>query len=179
MALNITDGSASAEAYADEAYALTYFSTHLLKDRWQRLVDRAMDAAALLAAMPIIENQFYTGLRTTVTQALEFPRTGQYQSHSSESVNEIMEGSWTDKRGRVWLNDETPTPIKQAHCELALIVGENEDWFDHRYKEKTINVGDTKIKAFTGRELIELPNPVYRLLRPFLVYDRQTGGTIR
>lgn len=179
MALNATDGNASAEVYADEAYALAYFATHLLKDRWQAVVDKGKDAAALLAAMPILEDQEYMGLRSTTTQALEFPRTAPYINRTAEAATSIVEDSWTDKRGRVWLSDETPKPVKQAHCELALIVGENEDWFEHRYKEKAIKTGETKITARVGRELVGLPNAVFRLLRPFLLNDRESGRTIR
>lgn len=179
MALVITAGSTSANSYADATYADTYFQTHLMRDRWTVIRDAAMSEAALLAAMPIIEEQDYLGVKKTTTQALNFPRVGEYMPRSWTSPDAASGTDWTDHRGRVWDGESVPSPISDAQCELALIMAENDSWFEHKYASKQITTGSAEVAALVGRDLQELPHSVYRLIAPFVKTTHAGGRLVR
>ncbi len=175
MALIVTAGAANAQSYADADFALAYFATHLQREGWTAIVNVDTAEASLLAAMPMMEDQAYVGYRVTDNQALEFPRIAEYDPNAWTVSSSVAANSWTDARGRTWSSTAVPVPVQQAQCELALIIGSNPEWLEHRYSGKTVKAGNAEIKVKTEDDLTQLPHLVFRLLRPFLATTLSGG----
>lgn len=179
MALTITPGAANAVSYADETYARTYFATTPRNSRWQAL-DADMQTAWLLEAMRSLEAQEYLGKRSNpiadTRQALEWPRKASHLLNRNSSTGG---GSWEDRRGRTWEDDEIPDDIKKAQCEMALALAENDQYFNDRHKSRTISAGDVQIVFNTGKDLGTLCPLAYFLLQPFLTQMKGNGRVVR
>lgn len=183
MALVTTVGSATANSYADAAFAVTFFTSIGLLSDWTTY-NSGSDEAMLLRAMAVIESKDYMGSRANndnIKQALEFPRTVTH--YLGIDPVRLSGTTWTDKRGKEWLDDEIPTPIKQAQCWQAMAeavnvyrqtneAGEEEEFWAGSVRIRTNPTGSQlKVKSDGSSASVKL------LLRPFLA--REFGQTIR
>lgn len=107
MALVVEDGSglANAESYASADETAAYFTLRGKGDAWSDLEDQ--EAALRLATdyMAQVYRGQWAGMRTTATQALDWPRT---------------DVPWEDSPAGVYASDVIPVEVKQACMELAL-----------------------------------------------------------
>jgi len=156
--LDTTVGGATANSYADTAFA----TAHLAKKR-----DVANWPAAttdqeklLLEAMTPLEAKEYWGIIANAAQVLRFPR---------EDTGDT-EGFY-DSHGRRWLASAIPTPIKEAQVEIALAIAQVRASFTgsgvrvRRYRTTDL---EAEIAGDGGSES-DLPINVTALLAPFLV----------
>lgn len=186
MALDTTIGGTASDSYADANFATTYFTSIGKLADWQTYATSSTIAEQLLRrAMQAIENQDYLGGRANSDaengnyQALEFPRRASF--HVGRNV--ATDGaSWTDKRGRIWADDEIPTPIKQAQCEQALSFGQVGNVLaNDQYKRITTRAGSTTLERKTAEDYG--PNWISpdakMLLSPFLARGKGNGRTAR
>lgn len=167
MPLIITVGAANANSYADKAFATACFDPTLRAARWQAVVNTARDEAALFEAMKFIEAVQLAGLRVNETQALEFPR---YGGPVDPLRTRVPSDKLRDLNGRLWGTDVIPEPVKQAQCEQALALVENDLWLDRKHKSMAINSGGLEAQFKVDGELGPLCDEALRLLEPFMLY---------
>ena len=176
MALVTTVGSASADSYADEAFATAFFTSLGILSEWTTYA--ADDEEMLRRAMGELEARDYMGGRanndaaTGVYQALEFPRKVTFYLGAMSATDGTI---WTDTRGRRYTDDEVPTPIKRAQCWLAMAAGvdeyrlanEPDEVSEIRTGRVTLKMKDSGLVLRAKRARLE----AYRLLRPFLASE--------
>lgn len=171
MSLITTVAGASANSYSDADYADAYFCTTGREARWRAILDRR--EGALYDGMLFIEAQNYVGSRATMGQALEFPRVGGYR------IRRMLGQGFQliDYRGRIWTSDAIPPPIKNAQCEMALILGEDESWLSGDMDTASIRTGVVTVSGGgSSRRGLVIPSAVMLWLDGFLL---QGGSTIR
>ena len=101
MPLLATPGASNANSYLTEAEAETYFDNRLHAAAWSNVGDAEQ---ALVTATQMLDWYMqWKGVKATSEQALEWPRTGVY-----------------DTSGTLIESTVIPSRIKQATCELAL-----------------------------------------------------------
>ncbi len=111
VTLIATVGSASANTYATEDEAATYFASRLGGEKWPG-EDVEKRGQALLTAMRLLERMPFIGQRADTTQYLEWPRI-------PVRPRERGCNGLEDQRGRQWAATVIPQPIKDAQCEIA------------------------------------------------------------
>lgn len=179
MALIVTAGSATAESYADEAYARTHFAKTPRNAQWQAL-GADLQTYWLRQAMLCIDAQSYIGSRSNpldgVKQALEFPRKATFQRGSN---NFTGSGTWQDKKGREWTDTDIPDDLKIAQCEQALAMAENDQFLNDKYKTRRITAGQAELEINTGRDLGTLCTIARLHLKPFLTHSKGSSRVER
>ncbi len=103
MTLDSTPGGAAANSYASLSEMNAYHATHLYSDAWDAASDPEKEAGGIMATrlldgMP----RAWTGLASTATQVLGFPRKGML-TRNGFAIPII----------------KIPTPLKNAEAELA------------------------------------------------------------
>lgn len=177
MALTVTVGSASADSYASESEARTYFAKTPFNAKWQALGPDLQEFWLRSAMLPI-EAQQYMGRRannSNVLQSLQFPRIASFNRAGLSNAAD----TWQDKQGRVWATNVIPAPVKDAQCEQALAMAENGEYLSNRYKNKEISDGETTLTLNTGRDLGTLCPKARLLLQPFLAVESSNGRVER
>ena len=156
MPVTTTVASATADSYADVAYADAYFLKTLRLAEWNVIknIDSNAQDQALFDAMLGIEAQDYVGERATDGQALQWPRIGQSRRRRVSAGTTTL--GLYDLRGRAWNSDAIPSPVKDAQCEQALALATNPHWLNDRYKSKTVSVGDTVLEVAMPADLGKL-----------------------
>lgn len=96
MALDATVGGANSDSYVDQSYTDDYFTGHMKETEWSNATNQ--EEALRYAAFYLDVMVTWLGDKATSTQALEWPRSGLSD----------------------YENDEIPTFLKKAQCELAL-----------------------------------------------------------
>lgn len=180
MALVTTAGSATAEAYADVTFADAYFATTPRDAEWTAVGNDATKEIYLREGMMILEEFAFLGSRSNpiagVLQALEYPR----RSSHYLGIAPVPAGSdtWTDLRGREWTSAAIPTPIKEAHCEAALVIYQNPTMLAPQGEVKSVRTGVVSMQL-DGEGKSDLLGIVTRKLRPFLALSSGGGTTLR
>jgi len=103
MALDTTVGGANSDSYASVTEADTYHAAYG-NTAWAAISTTALKEAALRKAAQYIDTKAFVGVKTTSTQALEWPR-----------YNVIVDGYDV-------LSNAIPNDIKVAQMEAALIA---------------------------------------------------------
>lgn len=159
--LDATVGGASANAYATVSEADTYFDERLNTSDWDG-ASTEDKSRALIMATRRIDQETFEGARVDPDpddQQLAWPRTGV-----------------VDQDGRVFDNDEIPDRIKHATFELALVFLGDEGFLADSGLEafEQVTVGDLSVTPRHQQRAAELPETVYRHLRPFTISTRNT-----
>jgi hypothetical protein len=177
LVLDATVGGAAANSYADQASANSYFEGRRNADAWTAASSTAGGERdqALVAACARLEQEAYAGYRSTLTQALRWPR--RYVVDPDPPVGGTALD--TSPVGYYLSDAQVPVAVKRAQYELALHL---------------LNYGATDPLAPTGLEQFDslsvgaidltpaaqvagaLPPQVLRLLRPLLL---SAPGTVR
>jgi len=167
--LDTTVGGATANSYADAAFATAYFATRREPGAWRQ--DSTEQEKLLLAAMKPLEARLRKGawgIRASSAQRLLFPRK-----------EDASASAFYDVDGLQWASNAIPTPIKEAQCEIALamadgrypIGGKAEAVLEKQLPDKT----RTEYGA-GGSQVMQLPQVVEDLLAPFLALAPTAGS---
>jgi hypothetical protein len=132
------------------AEANTYFLDRLDASSWNAATDPAKDQALITATL-LLDNQHYTGYMVVNTQALAFPRVGEYFDPRVGSVV-------------IFESDVVPARILTANFELALHLLNNSGLLDDIGKVKNIRVG--KVALDNVRDPNKIPYAVSIHVRP-------------
>ena len=141
---------ASANSYATQAEATTYFEGRPNVANWTGASSGDKDVA-LVAATSRIEQERFVGTATTTTQRLQWPR------------------NWAEDRdGNYYDEDVVPRPVKEACFELALAVlnsGTKDFLADSGIEGyDAVSVGPISVTPRHAQSGGELPANVKRLL---------------
>jgi hypothetical protein len=159
LTLDATAKGASANSYCTIAEAIAYFEGRLdSDDTWANAVAGATtEEVALVMATSRLELETYSGIPTTTTQRLEWPRMGAYDSNS------------------VYLDaDVVPRCVKEATFELALALLQDDTLLGDTGLEAftAISAGALSVQLRSGFAGSRLPKVVRQLLAPVRVnYD--------
>lgn len=148
VTLNATSGSASANSYITLADAETYFESHLYSSDWDAETDANKDIALVMATR-LLDNMFdWAGAQTDTTQALRWPRVGMLAANELEYVE----------------NDEIPTELKNAQCELAQALIRADRTLDSDIevnKLRALSAGPVSLQFDVGVVAKIIPDSVY------------------
>ena len=147
MAITITatPGDASANSYVTLAEANTYLEASLQAETWAALDDERKKAS-LVHATRLIETYKFGGLKSTSTQALEWPREGVF-----------------DRNG--YVVSGVPKKLKDAQCELAMWELTEQDRLAGRFELETMqNVEIGPIKYTVGPDASYIPSFIEDML---------------
>lgn len=159
MSLDATVGGANANSYVTRAAASEYFARRLRTSAWDGAADDDKDLALMTAASRLDQEDF-NGYRSTNEQAMKFPRAC---SH--------------DEDERYYDSDAIPQPVKDAQCELALLLLETDALKQSRLSNfDSLEIGPLKLKPKQPQSSGALPAQVLRLLRHLLL---SSPGTVR
>lgn len=189
MAITLTDtpASASANAYADAAYALAYFETRApLSAPWEdndeetqkrflimatRILDASFRGQKQMMSAGGLDKSFYvvrrtwTGLPATATQRLAWPRIGML-----------------DQNGNAILTTVNPTDLKDACCELAGQLSIEDRTLDNDVSVqgiKSVSAGPVSVSFRDGAIVPQvLPDAVINLLIPSWYTDEDISGVV-
>jgi hypothetical protein len=163
MALVATAGDPTANAYIDVAGADAYFANRLQASAWTGATagDKASD---LIWATRILDTRIeWNGIRTTQTQALDWPRSYVRDPNSLRATAEIFPDSIMYVPSTV-----IPQDLQDACCEMAmsLIVSDRSlDATSRGIKSRKIGSIQTDYDGSMAPPV--LPRPVRDLLRPY------------
>jgi hypothetical protein len=159
MPLDATVGGPSSNSYLTRAAAAEYFERRLRTSARDGADGTDQDLALMTAASRLDQEEF-EGYRSTNEQAMKFPRSGT-----------------TDADGRTYASDAIPQPVKDAQCELALLLLETDALKQSRLSNFTsLKIGPLEIVPKQPQSNGSLPAQVVRLLAHLLA---SSPGTIR
>ncbi len=145
-----TAGAADANSFADLAYADAYFANTQREATWLAIGDDNARERALLDAMLVLEGLDWIGGRSSGDQALSWPRMLlqrgrlQYTYFGSSML--------VDYRGRYWPANEVPNQIRNAQCELALLVAQDASWVEGTFDVTSIRTGIVQLGINGGAD---------------------------
>lgn len=158
MALDATVGGSTSNSYQTRDAASEYFARRLRTSAWDDATDSDQDLALMTAAARLDQEEF-VGYRATDEQAMKFPRTCTY-----------------NEDGRYYASDAIPQVLKDAQCELALLLLETDALKQSRLSNfDSLEIGPLKLKPKQPQSSGALPAQVLRLLRHLL----SSPGTVR
>jgi hypothetical protein len=170
MPLDADPSSPNANAYCDLDFAVAYFQLRLGAGAWFSAANDDLRSAAIVTATQWLEQLNWRGTRTDPDQTLKWPRAN---VATGDRVADVTGGLPSKTY------DETviPAGVKQACCELALLLLENPAYGGtdglERFTTAGISQGDSVgIRHGANRGL---PRQVTRLLGDFLA---SYGGTV-
>ena len=158
MALDCTVGTPTANSYASVAEADAYLAVRGDTSTWTALTLPQQEAKLQWACIQL-DTLYFTGIKTNLVQALEWPR---FNVH--------------DKNG-YWLPGNTiPQALKNAQAELAFQLIAN-DWTQGLgpITQESMKVGSIEMGRKSHRSF---PAPVLALLRPYLAVMPNSGGRL-
>lgn len=166
MPFDATLGGAAATSYIDVAAADAYFDARLNSDAWTAL-DNIGKQKALMAATARLEQEKFAGIKTSVSQALKWPRVGAY-----------------DDDNHLYPSNAQPKELIGATCEMALVLknaGTSDPLSLSGLEQfKSIKIGELDI---TPRENVPpagfLQPQVMRWLRRLLLTSGGTSKIVR
>jgi hypothetical protein len=166
LTLDATAGGPSANAYIDVAGADAYFEARLQDATWLG-ASPTDKAAALVWATRILDTRIrWSGLRSTTTQALDWPRSYVRDPNSMRAVAEAFPDSVMYVSSTI-----IPQDLKDACCELALDLLSKDRTLDPSSKGlRSLKVGSIE-KVFDGASTPVLPRPVRDLMRVYGTFD--------
>jgi len=142
MALDATEGGSASNSYVTEAYADSYFETHMYASAWETVAD---SEAALVYATTILDSIIsWFGESVTDTQALNWPRYLPDDPYTSVF----------------------PEKVKRATCELALHLINNTELFDSEALTK-LAVGPIKLDFNVDNVIQMLPRLVVSMISEY------------
>ena len=144
-----TVGGTSSNSYLTLAAAQLYMDTRPTVAEWTAATTNAQNQA-LISATFRLEQEEYLGVITDRDQALKWPRSG-----------------LTDEDGRQYDDDDIPTPIERACCEVALALLKDELTLGDIGLEgfENVQVGSLDVTPRANRQAGTLPEQVKRFLR--------------
>lgn len=146
--INATPGEADSNSYGTLEEAETYMESRLHITNWSDASDDEKDSALIWATRLIDATVRFTGVKASVEQALEWPRTGMYD-RSSNAIDD----------------DVIPQQLKDVQFELALLLLVS----DRTVESDVAAQGITDIKAgpvsLSFKESIEMNQAVPANLR--------------
>jgi hypothetical protein len=150
-------------SYVTRAEANTYFTDRLDAAAWNAATDPDKDQA-LITATALLEQQSYTGYMVEDTQALAFPRVGEYFDPRVGSVV-------------IFESDVVPTRMITANYEMALHLLNNSGLLDDTGRVKSLKVD--KIELISIRNPSRIPTFVDQYIRPLLSKSGQSSNWYR
>ena len=144
-----TAGGSTSNSYTTLAEANTYFAGRLGGEAWGAVENKSI---ALITATSELDKLNYYGSKTNTNQALKFPRSG-----------------IRDEDMVLFDEDQIPTPVKRATCELALYLSENSETLDSggdlsEFKSLTLGNNEIAILPAGSGSRSQLPSRVRSLL---------------
>lgn len=159
MPLVATIGGSSSNSYVTREAAAEYFARRMRTTAWDDATDADQDLALMTAASRLDQEDFY-GYRATNEQAMKWPRVDTY-----------------DEDGRYYSPDAVPQVVRDAQCELALLLLETDALKQSRLSNfEQLEIGPLKLKPKQPQSSGALPAQVLRLLRHLLT---SSPGTVR
>jgi len=149
----VEDGSgiSGANSYVATATIDAWVLTNPHDTIWSALAAAAKNGYAVMSCRVMEEQMDWDGWQTAADQARDLPRSGMI-----------------DKNGNSIDNDEIPTEVKNAQCELArllAIADRTADADTAGFKE--IGVGSIKLVIDKMDRPSVLPDAVWNMLKPF------------
>jgi len=142
---------ANANSYVTTAEIDTWIETNPHDSTWDDLTDAQKNGYCVMACRVLDEQIDWDGWQTDADQALDLPRSGM-----------------TDKNGNAIENDEIPTDVKNAQCELArllVIADRTADADTAGFKE--IGVGSIKLVINKADRVPVLADAVWNMIQWF------------
>jgi uncharacterized heparinase superfamily protein len=166
MSLDATVAGASANSYADLAYASSYFTTHVYGSTWFTYSSTLRETALITATRMLDDYIRWKGYKVDEDQALRWPRYGVYDLDGFDIVSSVV-----------------PPVVKQATCELATYLraqkaaGSDPSASPDTKGYKRLKVGDLEIEVDKDdRDSGSvLPDPVIIMLEPFGIIRKRSG----
>jgi hypothetical protein len=149
----VEDGSgvSGANSYVTIAEITEWVLTNPHDSTWASLTDAQKNGYCVMACRVMQEQMNWDGWQTSATQALDLPRSGMI-----------------DKNGNTVENNEIPTEIKNAQCELARLLAIADRTADNDMAGfKEIGVGSIKLVADKSDRPAVLADAVWNMLKPF------------
>ena len=115
VTLDPTVGGVNANAYADVAFADSYFNERMHAAAWTSVVDTDTKNRALISATRRIDLLRFRGYRTSDAQALSWPR--QYVPKRDTNAPHPIDVNYGTY---YWPKDEIPLGVRWAMCETGL-----------------------------------------------------------
>ena len=150
-------------SYVTRAEADAYFADRLDAAVWNATDDATKDQA-LITATTQVDNQQYTGYAVSDTQALAWPRVGEYFDPRVGSAV-------------IFEDDVVPTRILNATYEMALHLLSNSGLLDDTGKVKSLKVG--QIELVNIRNASKIPYSVNLQIQPLLTRANLTNSWFR
>lgn len=168
-----TAGDPTANAYIDVAGADAYFGARLQASAWTGAAT-ADKTAALIWATRILDTRIeWNGLRTTQTQALDWPRSYVRDPNSLRATAEIFPDSIMYVPSTV-----IPQDLQDACCEMAMSLIVADRSLDASSRGlKSAKVGSMAVEFDGSMAPPVLPRPVRDLLRPYGRFA-SSGGSV-
>jgi hypothetical protein len=161
LALDATISGATSNSYVTLTEANDYCADRLNTTEWDA-ADNATREKALITATRRIDEETFLGLKTSITQALKWPRF-----------------NVTDEDGIFFASDSIPERVKQAVYTTALELLKA-DFLAENYMGNFsyFSAGTVQIKQFTQQSAGRLPAEAVRLLR-ILITSAGGGRLVR
>jgi hypothetical protein len=161
MALVATIGGTASNSYVTLAEADAYFEDRLYTTEWDAATPTDKEKA-LVTATRRIDEELFTGEKTTLAQALKWPRIFA-----------------NDEGGDEFAADIIPTRLLQATCIVALELLKA-DFIAESYLNNYsfLSTGTMQFKQFTQQSAGRLPSEAVRLLR-ILITSAGGGRLVR
>lgn len=161
LVLDATVGGSSANSYCTRAEGDTYHEAHLYATAWTGATSGNKDAALVWATRMLDEQIEWAGEKTTVEQALRWPRGGAYDRDGIEIDSEII-----------------PTFLKHATAELAryLLSSDRQATLDSSAGGvESVKAGSVEVKFDKLDRIAVLPDSVMAMIRS--VVNDVIGGS--
>ena len=158
MALDASIGGAASDSYVSLADANSYFDDRLWTDTWAD-ADLGDKEKALKWATQILDRLIWVGSEVDDIQKLRWPR------------------KWVlDLEGDEFEQDEIPTFLVQATCELAFVLLQSDKTADNSAEQlASLKVGPIDLKFNSEYEAGVFPNIVISIVSPYSYSFDYTG----
>ena len=155
MAVTVTvetgAGISGANSYVSVATITAWVLTNPHDSTWADLTAAQMNGYAVMSCRVLNEQIDWDGWQTDADQALDLPRSGM-----------------VDKNGNAIDNDEIPTEVQNAQCELARLLAERDRTADPDTAGfKQIGVGPINLVIDKADRAPVLPDAVWNMVKYF------------
>lgn len=165
VTLDAVPTSATANAYADEAYATAYFEARLRATEWQSAPTLTRLAALIQATQLLDLYVDWNGARASASQPLAWPRSDVEVKDTDDVTFAI---------------NIFPDFLKKATCEMALALLQSDLLKDPRTGLASLSVTGGVSMVFSRSDRKEvIPDMVSMLIRGYGYISRRNGGIIR
>lgn len=158
--MNSTTGDAAADSYVSLEYANAFFASSVSNTAWP--ADDPKKEAALIESTRILDSQFeWAGDIASSSQALRWPRTGAY-----------------DLDGREYASNNIPKILKDAVCNYAYFLLQNNGLNQTQSPVKEVKIGPIDLKFSEDESVIGVPSFVVKSLQTIGSYFGQVQGSV-